>query len=77
VPHLWSSGDGHRRISDGELVIGRTLSVWTVLALVSVLSGVLVGLWNRYLQETGFGDDAQAYRAMSGVSTARGASAEE
>jgi hypothetical protein len=95
VPHLWSSGDGHRRISDGELVIGCTLSVWTVLALVSVLSGVLVGhLWNGYSQETdamgfsgiyerylanqaGFGDDAQAYRAMSDAGTVRGASAEE
>ena len=76
-------------------MIGRTLSVWTVLALVSVLSGVLVGhLWNRYSSETeamgfsgiyerhlasqaGFGDDAQAYRAMSDAGTVRGASAEE
>jgi hypothetical protein len=60
-----------------------TLSVWTVLALVGLLSGVLIThLWDRYSQETeamgfsgiyerylasqaGFGDDAQAYRAMS------------
>jgi len=63
--------------------IARTVSVWTILLLAGVLSGVLIDhLWNRYSQETealgfsgvyerylaskaGFGDDAQAYRAMS------------
>jgi hypothetical protein len=34
-------------------MIGRTLFVWTVLALVGVLSGVLIThLWDRYSQET-------------------------
>ena len=34
-------------------MIARTVSVWTILSLVGVLSGVLIGhLWDRYSQET-------------------------
>lgn len=76
-------------------MIRRTLSVWTVLALVGVLSAVLIGhLGDRYSQETealgfsgiyerylasqaGFGDDAQAYRAMSHAGMIQEASALE
>jgi hypothetical protein len=75
--------------------ISLTLSVWTVLALVGLLSGVLIThLWDRYSQETeamgfsgiyerylasqaGFGDDAQAYRAMSRAGMVHEASALE
>jgi hypothetical protein len=36
------------------------------------------GIYERYLaNQAGFGDDAQAYRAMSDAGTVRGASAEE
>jgi hypothetical protein len=42
-----------RREFGGLSMIRRTLSVWTVLALVGVLSAVLIGhLWDRYSQET-------------------------
>ena len=76
-------------------MIARTVSVWTMLSLVGVLSGVLIThLWDRYLQETealgfsgiyerylanqvGFGDDAQAYRAMSHAGMVHEASALE
>jgi hypothetical protein len=98
VPHLCGSSGRHCRISDGEVGAQhdcRTLSVWTVLALVGVLSAVLIGhLWDRYSQETealgfsgiyerylasqaGFGDDAQAYRAMSHAGIVQEASALE
>jgi hypothetical protein len=34
-------------------MIARTVSVWTILSLVGVLSAVLIGhLWDRYSQET-------------------------
>jgi hypothetical protein len=34
-------------------MIARTVSVWTMLSLVGVLSGVLIAhLWDRYSQET-------------------------
>ena len=37
----------------GLSMIARTVSVWTILSLVGVLSGVLIGhLWDRYSQET-------------------------
>jgi hypothetical protein len=37
----------------GLSMIRRTLSVWTVLALAGVLSGVVIThLWDRYSQET-------------------------
>jgi hypothetical protein len=76
-------------------LIARTVSVWTILSLVGVLSGFLIThLWDRYSQETealgfsgiyerylanqaGFGDDAQAYRAMSHAGTVHEASALE
>jgi hypothetical protein len=79
----------------GLSMIRRTLSVWTVLAFVGVLSAVLIGhLWDRYSQETealgfsgiyerylasqaGFGDDTQAYRAVSHVGMVQEASALE
>jgi hypothetical protein len=79
----------------GLSMIARTMSVWTILSLVGVLSGVLIGhLWDRYSQETealgfsgiyerylanqaGFGDDAQAYRAMSHAGMVQEASALE
>ena len=76
-------------------MIARTVSVWTILSLVGVLSGVLIGhLWDRYSQETealgfsgiyerylanqaGFGNDAQAYRAMPHAGMVQEASALE
>jgi hypothetical protein len=76
-------------------MIRRTLSVWIVLALVGVLSGVLIthlldrysqetealgfsGIYERYLaSQAGFGDDAQAYRAMSHAGLVHEASALE
>jgi hypothetical protein len=79
----------------GLSMIARTVSVWTILSLVGVLSAVLIGhLWDRYSKETealgfngiyerylasqaGFGDDAQAYRAMSHAGMVQEASAEE
>ena len=34
-------------------MIARTVSVWTILSLVAVLSAVLIShLWDRYSQET-------------------------
>ena len=48
-------------------MIGRTLSVWTVLALVGVLGGVLIShLWDCYTQETealGFSSIYERYLA--------------
>ena len=73
-------------------MIARSVSVWTILSLVGVLSGFLIGhLWDRYSQETealgiyerylasqaGFRDDVQAYRAMSHAGMVHEASALE
>jgi len=48
-------------------MIARTMSVWTILSLVGVLSGVLIShLWDRYSQETqalGFGGIYERYLA--------------
>jgi hypothetical protein len=67
----------------------RNLSVWTVLALVGILSAVLrysqktealgfSGIYEHYLaSQAGFGDDAQAYRAMSHAGMVQEASALE
>jgi hypothetical protein len=48
-------------------MIRRTLSIWTVLTLAGVLSGVLIShVWDRYLQETealGFGGIYERYLA--------------
>ena len=48
-------------------MIARTMSVWTILSLVGVLSGVLIGhLWDRYSQETealGFSGTYERYLA--------------
>jgi hypothetical protein len=93
---VWFSWWATAESATGNLgVIRRTLSVWTVLALIGVLSAVLIGhLWDRYSQETealgfsgiyerylasqaGFGDDAQAYRAMSHAGMVQEASALE
>jgi hypothetical protein len=93
VPHLCGSCGRHCRT--GAQHDCPYLSVWTILSLVGVLSGVLIGhLWDRYSQETealgfsgiyerylasqaGFGDDAQAYRAMSHAGMVHEASALE
>jgi hypothetical protein len=49
---IWPPQNQRRGIW-GLSMMRRTLSVWAVLALVGVLSGILIGhLWDRYSQET-------------------------